>query len=193
MLRFRFVSILLLACTLAGPTLAEDAHGPSGEHAHVHAPDHDHAAADATAAPAAPAPAGREAVIQVNGIVCSFCAHGVQKALGKLGILDATKYQKGVFVDVDEQRVVLALEDDAAIPFAEIGRRIRKRATSRSVSSSSCAAPPVPMATAICSTSRGRPSSSPAPARRRRRVPSLRPRRSTRSSPRASLPTPSFR
>lgn len=67
-----------------------------------------------------------EAVVRVNGVVCSFCAHGLEKSLSKLDGLDGSQHGNGVLVQVDEQLVRLALLPGTAVPFAEIAKRIRK-------------------------------------------------------------------
>ena len=36
-----------------------------------------------------------EIVFKVKGLVCSFCAQGLQKSLSKLKFIDKKKYQKG--------------------------------------------------------------------------------------------------
>ena len=67
-----------------------------------------------------------QVVIQVNGIVCSFCARGAEKALGKLDCLDGSAFgDDGVLVDIDKQRVVLALRAKQKVPVADIYKRIR--------------------------------------------------------------------
>ena len=42
---------------------------------------------------------------KVNGLVCSFCAHGLNKGIGKLPFTD----EKSVFVDIKNQIVKVAL------------------------------------------------------------------------------------
>lgn len=87
------------------------------------AADHQHA--EAETAGAAPSPDTRSLaplrlLIEVRGLVCSFCAYGVEKALGKIEGLDAAEFGDGVFVDIDQQQVVLALVPNAPLPLAEI-------------------------------------------------------------------------
>jgi len=64
-------------------------------------------------------------VIDVNGVVCSFCAYGLEKALGKLSSIDASMYGNGVLVEIETQRVSLALLAERAIDFADIFERIK--------------------------------------------------------------------
>ena len=67
-----------------------------------------------------------QTVVQVNGMVCSFCAYGAEKALSDLDCLDAADFGNGVFVDIDTQRITLALRPGEKIPFREIYKRIEK-------------------------------------------------------------------
>ena len=46
-----------------------------------------------------------QTVVQVNGMVCSFCAYGAEKALSDLDCLDAADFGNGVFVDIDTHRI----------------------------------------------------------------------------------------
>ena len=58
-----------------------------------------------------------QAVVEVKGIVCSFCAHGANKALSKLTFLDKSQLKKGVLVDIKNQRIWLALDASKPIGF----------------------------------------------------------------------------
>lgn len=50
--------------------------------------------------------------IQVNGIVCSFCAHGVYKNLVKLDFLDPTQFKNGVHMNINDQMITLAVNEN---------------------------------------------------------------------------------
>ncbi len=52
-------------------------------------------------------------VVDVHGIVCEFCSFGVAKKVRKLSFIDATGYDKGVKVDIENQRVFIAVSDEA--------------------------------------------------------------------------------
>lgn len=66
-------------------------------------------------------------VIQVNGIVCSFCAYGTEKNLSTLEFLDKTQYGKdGVLVDINEHRITLALQPHLPVHYAQINAAILK-------------------------------------------------------------------
>lgn len=63
--------------------------------------------------------------IQINGIVCSFCAYGLEKALSELDVIDPAPFENGVLVEIDRQRVTLALKPAQVIDFADIYERIK--------------------------------------------------------------------
>ncbi len=67
-----------------------------------------------------------QAVVQVNGVVCSFCAYGAEKALSKLDCLDKAEFGDGVLIDIDTHRITLAMRPGERIPFREIYQRIKK-------------------------------------------------------------------
>ena len=56
-----------------------------------------------------------EVVLEVNGLVCSFCAIGLQGGLSSLQHIDKKKYNDGVFVDVKYQYAVIAEAADKDI------------------------------------------------------------------------------
>ncbi len=49
-------------------------------------------------------------VVRVHGIVCSFCAQGVTKKVSKLPFIDQSKYTKGVKVEIESQKVTIAVK-----------------------------------------------------------------------------------
>ncbi len=61
-----------------------------------------------------------EAVIVVSGIVCSFCAQGLTKKLSKLSFIDTSKYTDGVMVDIENQKVTIAVKGGDSIDFDEV-------------------------------------------------------------------------
>lgn len=56
-----------------------------------------------------------EVVMEVSGLVCSFCAIGLQGGLSSLHHIDKKKYNDGVFVDVKYQYAVIAEAADKDI------------------------------------------------------------------------------
>ena len=90
------------------------------------ADDHRHTAEERAAAHAETEPVAPDRVlIDINGLVCSFCAHGIERSLSKLEALDTTQFGgDGVLVDIDAHRVTLALKPGARLPLEEVRRRI---------------------------------------------------------------------
>ena len=56
-----------------------------------------------------------EVVMEISGLVCSFCAIGLQGGLSSLQHIDKKKYNDGVFVDVKYQYAVIAEAADKDI------------------------------------------------------------------------------
>ena len=54
-------------------------------------------------------------VVEVHGIVCSFCAKGVTKKVSKLPFIDRSKYNKGVKVEIEDQKVTIAVLPDQTL------------------------------------------------------------------------------
>lgn len=53
--------------------------------------------------------------INVNGIVCEFCAFGVAKKLRKLAFIDPANFEDGVKVDIENQRVFISIQEGQAL------------------------------------------------------------------------------
>ena len=51
----------------------------------------------------------------MHGIVCSFCAQGVIKKVSKLPFVDRSAYTNGVKVEIENQKVTVAVREDSAI------------------------------------------------------------------------------
>ena len=68
-----------------------------------------------------------QVIVQVNGIVCSFCAYGTEKNLSKLPFLDDSQFgDDGVLMDIQSQRITLALQKDQKIDLAQVYSAIKK-------------------------------------------------------------------
>ena len=67
-----------------------------------------------------------EVVLEVRGLVCSFCAVGLQGGLSSLKYVDKKKYNNGVFVDVEYQYAVIAEKSDQDIDIDEAITMITK-------------------------------------------------------------------
>lgn len=67
-----------------------------------------------------------EAVIVVHGIVCSFCSQGVTRSLSKLSFIDPSKYTKGVKVEIEDQKVTIAIKPDQTLDLEQVFSSITK-------------------------------------------------------------------
>ncbi|MDG1292999.1 MAG: heavy metal-associated domain-containing protein [Pseudomonadales bacterium] len=54
-------------------------------------------------------------VVNVHGIVCELCAYGVAKNIRKLPFINAQHLEKGVSVDVKNQRVFITVREDIGL------------------------------------------------------------------------------
>jgi len=61
-----------------------------------------------------------EVLIEVRGLVCSFCAMGLQGGLSSLKNIEPNKFNAGVFVDVEHQYVIIAEKDNYYINIEEV-------------------------------------------------------------------------
>ena len=66
-----------------------------------------------------------EAVIVVQGIVCTFCSQGVRRKLSKLSFIDSSKYTKGVKVDIENQKVTIAIKPGSEIDIEQVFKSIK--------------------------------------------------------------------
>lgn len=68
-----------------------------------------------------------QAIVQVHGIVCSFCAYGTEKNLSKLTFLDDTQFGgDGVLIDIQSHRITLALQPNQVFDLAQVYDAIKK-------------------------------------------------------------------
>ena len=67
-----------------------------------------------------------EVILEVCGLVCSFCAVGLQGGLSSLKDVDKKKYIDGVFVDVEYQYAVIAEAADKDIDIEKAIEMIAK-------------------------------------------------------------------
>ena len=66
--------------------------------------------------------AGDTLTFKVKGLVCSFCAHGLNKGIGKMDYTD----EKGILVDINNQIVKVVLNKKyRAIPSLVINQTIK--------------------------------------------------------------------
>ena len=67
-----------------------------------------------------------EVIVQVKGIVCSFCSQGIQKKLSKLSYIDHSKYNKGSVVDIETQQITIAVKPSETFDLKATYKSIRK-------------------------------------------------------------------
>ena len=67
-----------------------------------------------------------QVIVQVKGVVCSFCAYGTEKNLAKLRFLDRSQFGDGVLMDIHANRITLALTPDAPLDLQGIHQAIKK-------------------------------------------------------------------
>ncbi|OUR97130.1 hypothetical protein A9Q84_12440 [Halobacteriovorax marinus] len=68
-----------------------------------------------------------EVKIRVSGIVCSFCAYGVERNLSELDFLDKTKFgDDGVLIDIGEQLITIATDSSKKVNFSKVCQAILK-------------------------------------------------------------------
>lgn len=61
-----------------------------------------------------------EVVLEISGLVCSFCAMGLQNKLSKLDHLDKSKYNKGIFIDVKHQYAIIAESENENVDLDKV-------------------------------------------------------------------------
>lgn len=66
-----------------------------------------------------------QAVVEVHGVVCSFCAFGIEQKLSRLPFLDTSKFTRGLFIDIEAHRLTLALAPDQPMDLSSLYRAIR--------------------------------------------------------------------
>jgi len=65
--------------------------------------------------------------VKVKGVVCSFCAYGVEKNLSKLTFLDKTQFgSDGVLIDISTQFITLAMTSGKQFDLEQIYDAIQR-------------------------------------------------------------------
>lgn len=67
-----------------------------------------------------------EAILEVGGIVCQFCAIGLNNNLGDLPLLDRKKLRNGLFIDIRNNRVILALKPNEPVNYQKVRHAITR-------------------------------------------------------------------
>lgn len=66
-----------------------------------------------------------DVVLKVHGVVCSFCGYGLSNGLSQLSYIDRSKYKEGVRIEIENQRVIIAIKPGEEADLAEIYDAIR--------------------------------------------------------------------
>ncbi len=66
------------------------------------------------------------AIVTVQGLVCSFCAQGVQRNMCKLDFLDKDRFDQGLKTDIEEQGVALALDPGKQIDLSALRKAVER-------------------------------------------------------------------
>lgn len=94
---------------------ADHQHGANHKHDHKHDHKNEEKSQDLSKLPLpAPAPGSYKAVISVNGMVCSFCAQGIEKKFKARKEVDAVK------VDLDTKQVLIHFKAGQAMSDADM-------------------------------------------------------------------------
>ena len=67
-----------------------------------------------------------QAVLQIKGIVCSFCAYGVEKNLSKLPFIDKSQGKNMILTDIEHGQVTLSLKPGATVDRESIKKAVKK-------------------------------------------------------------------
>jgi len=66
-------------------------------------------------------------IVEIKGMVCSFCAYGIEKNMARLSFTDTTLYGgDGILMDLKGANASLAIKKDKKIDFASIYRAVEK-------------------------------------------------------------------
>jgi len=67
-----------------------------------------------------------EFVVEVKGIVCSFCAYGARKNLARVDFLDRKMFKEGLLMETDKGTITAAIAKGKKIDFAKVSKAITK-------------------------------------------------------------------
>lgn len=83
-------------------------------------------AAHATAAAAIEVQEPSQFVVEVKGIVCSFCAYGARKNMSRVNFLDRSRFKGGLLMETEKGSITAAVAKGKQIDVAQTFRAIRK-------------------------------------------------------------------
>jgi len=68
-----------------------------------------------------------ELKVKVSGVVCSFCAYGVERNISKLNFMDKSKFgDDGVLIDISTQFITIATDASKKVHYGDICKAIVK-------------------------------------------------------------------
>lgn len=67
-----------------------------------------------------------QAVVEVKGIVCSFCAYGARKNLARVDFLDRKKFKDGLLMETDKGTITMALERGKKVDLTKVYKALKK-------------------------------------------------------------------
>ena len=71
-------------------------------------------------------PSHNALIINVHGLVCSFCAHGLKKSVSQFNWIDKSLYQDGVLVNVENGTLTIARNEINTIDLPALLLNIKK-------------------------------------------------------------------
>jgi len=110
-----YLTLVLTGSLVSLPAAARAEH----QHGHKHDPS---TVSQGTDKPVTVQP--NQLVVDVNGVVCSICAYGLEKRLSKMAFLDDSQFKNGVQTDIYHHHVTLALAPGKPVDFKNIHDRI---------------------------------------------------------------------
>lgn len=66
-----------------------------------------------------------EVLVIVKGMVCSFCAKGIQKKLAKLNFVNKKKFKQGSKGNIQQQKIMVAIKSNHSANIKSIYKAIR--------------------------------------------------------------------
>ena len=65
-------------------------------------------------------------IVEVKGIVCSFCAYGARKNLARVDFLDRSKFKDGLLMKTERGLITAAIQEGAKADFSQVFKAIGK-------------------------------------------------------------------
>lgn len=65
-------------------------------------------------------------IVEVKGIVCSFCAYGARKNMARVDFLDKSKFKDGLLIETEKGLITTAIREGVQIDFGKVFKAIEK-------------------------------------------------------------------